>query len=156
QPRIGLDESKTVVVAAGFVINKEFEGAEIVVLRGGGKLLGRLDDAGAQRLAERRAWRDLDEFLVAALNGAFALPEMADRTVAIPDDLDLDVAGPADQPLNIDVAAAERRRRLGLAARIRLVELRRIVDNAHAPAAAAGDCLDHDRAVRGEEGARLF
>ena len=106
----------------GVVIDQEFEGAEIVVMRGGGELLGGLDDARAQRLAQRGARRDLDELLVPPLDRAFALPEMADRAVAVADDLHLDVARLADQPLDIDVAVAEGRLRFGLAARIGLGE----------------------------------
>ena len=121
QPRIGLDEGEGRLVAVRIVIDQEFEGAEIVVVRGGRQLLGGLDDARPQRLAERGAWRNLDELLVAALDGAFALPEVADRAVAVADDLHLDMAGFADQPLGIDIAAAERGHCLGLAARIRLI-----------------------------------
>ena len=120
QPRIGLDEGKRRVVAVRVVINQELEGAEIVVMRGGGELLGGFDDARAQGIAERRAGRDLDELLVAPLDGAFALPEMADRAMTVADDLHLDVAGLADQPLDIDVTVAECGHRLGLATRVSL------------------------------------
>ena len=79
QPRIGLDEGERLFAGSGVVIDQEFEGAEIVVVGGGGHSLGSVDDAPAQGIVQRRARRDLDEFLVAALDGAFALPEMADR-----------------------------------------------------------------------------
>ena len=125
-------------------------------MRGSCELLCRFDDAGAQRLAQRRARRNLDEFLVAALDGAFTLPEMADGAMPVADYLHLDVAGSSDQPLDIDVAAAERGHRLGLATCIGLVQLCRIVDDAHAAPAAAGNRLDHDRAMRAEEGADLL
>ena len=69
-----------------------------------------------------------------------------DRAVAIADDLHLDVAGLADQPLGIDAVEAERRLGLGLAARIGLREIGGVLDHAHAAAAAAGHRLDHDRA----------
>ncbi len=156
QPRIGLDEGKRRVVAVRVVIDQELEGAEIVVMRGGGELLGGFDDARAQGLAERRAGRDLDELLVAPLDGAFALPEMADRAMAVADDLHLDVAGLADQPLDIDVTVAECGHRLGLATRVSLVEPRGVIDDTHAAAAAAGNRLDHDSAMRREERARLL
>ena len=96
-------------LASGVVIDEEFEGAEIVVVRGGGEFLGGVDDARPQGVVQRRARRDLDEFLVAALDGAFALPEMADRAMVVADDLHLDVAGVADQALDIDAVAAEGR-----------------------------------------------
>ena len=131
----------------GVVIDEEFEGAEIVVVRGGGQFLGGVDDARAQGVVQRRARRDLDELLVAALDGAFALPEMADRAKMVADDLHLDVAGVADQALDIDAVAAEGGHGLGLAARIGLLQLVGVVDDAHAAAAAAGDRLDHDGAA---------
>ncbi len=146
-------------LAFGVVIDQEFEGAEIVVVRGGGKLLGGVDDARAQGIVQRRARRDLDELLVAALDRAFALPEMADRAMVVADDLHLDVAGVADQALDIDAVAAEGGHRLGLAARIGLLQLCGVVDDAHAAAAAAGDRLDHDGAAgaqRVEEGPCLL
>ncbi|MGX1330982.1 hypothetical protein AB7M56_005481 [Bradyrhizobium elkanii] len=154
EPRIGLDEGKRPLALPGFVIDQEFEGAEIVVARGGRELLRRLDDARAHSLAQRRARRHLDELLVAALDGAFALPEMADRAMAVTDNLHLDMARLADQPLDIDRIAAERRLGLRLAARIGLVEPGGILDQAHAAPAAAGDRLDHHGgagAERGEE-----
>ena len=132
---------------SGVVIDEEFEGAEILVVCGGGHFLGGFDDAPAQGIVQRRARRDLDEFLVAALDGAFALPEMADRAKVVADDLHLDVARVADQALGIDAVAAEGRHRLGLAACIGLLQLGRVIDDAHAAAAAAGDCLDHDGAA---------
>ena len=112
----------------------------------------------AQAVAQRRARRHLDELLVAALDGAFALPQMADRAVVVADDLHLDVAGVADQALDIDAVAAEGGLRLGLAARIGLLQLGGVIDDAHAAPAAAGDRLDHDGAAlaqRREEGLGL-
>ena len=94
-------------LVSGVVIDEEFEGAEIVVVGGGGEFLGGVDDAPAQGIVQRRARRDLDELLVAALDGAFALPQMADRAIVVADDLHLDVAGVADQALDIDAVAAE-------------------------------------------------
>ena len=145
--------------AHGIVIDEEFEGAEVVVVGGGGKLLGGIDDAPAQGVVQRRARRDLDEFLVAALDGAFALPQMADRAIVVADDLHLDVAGISDQALGIDAIAAEGGVGLGLAARIGLFQLAGVVDDAHAAAAAAGDGLDHDGAAGAQgfkEGPCLF
>jgi hypothetical protein len=116
-------KAKACAVARGVAIDQEFEGAEIVVMRGGGELLGGLDDARAQGLAQRGTRRDLDELLVAPLDGAFALPQMADRAVPVADDLHLDMAGLADQTLDIDAVAAEGGLGLGLAARIGVFQL---------------------------------
>ena len=48
QPRIGLDESERLIVTPGVIIDQEFEGAEVVVTRGGRELFGGLDDARTQ------------------------------------------------------------------------------------------------------------
>ena len=123
KPRVGLDEGERRGVAGGFAIDQEFKGAETVVTRGRRKLFGGLDDALAQAVAQRRARRHLDEFLVTPLDRAFALPEMADGAVAVADDLYLDVSRHADQPLDINAVAAEGRLRLGLAAQIGRLQL---------------------------------
>ncbi len=77
---------------------------------------------------------------------------MADRAIVVADDLHLDMARLADQPLDIDAVAAEGGLRLGLAARIGLLQLGGVLDDAHAAPAAAGDRLDHDRAAGAERG----
>ena len=143
----GLTEGERVVACSGIVIDEEFEGAEVVVVGGSREFLGGVDDARAQGVVQRRARRDLDQLLVTALDRAFALPEMADRAIVVADDLHLDVAGVADQALDIDAVAAEGGLGLGLAARIGLLELVGVVDDAHAAAAAASDRLDHDGAT---------
>ena len=140
---VGLDEGERLVVAFCFVIDQEFESAEIAVVRGGRQLLSSIDDARTQSLAQRGTRRHLDQFLVAALDRAFALPEMADRAMVVADDLHFDVAGVANQTLDIDAVAAEGGLGLGLAARIGLVQFRSVVDDAHAATAATGDGLDH-------------
>ncbi len=154
KPRIGFDEGKGRPVALDVAIDQEFEGAEIVIVGGGGEFLGGLDNACAQTIVQRRARRHLDQLLVPPLDGAFALPQMADRAMVVTDDLHLDMPGVADQALDIDAVAAEGGLRLGLAARIGFFELVGVIDDAHAAPAAAGNGLDHDRgtgAERGEE-----
>ena len=59
---------------------------------------------------------------------------MADRAMAVADDLHLDMAGFTDQALDIDVAAAEGGLGLGLAARIGLFQPCGVIDDAHAAA----------------------
>ncbi len=65
---------------------------------------------------QRRARRDLDQLLVAALDRAFPLAEMREPAVAVAEDLDLDVAGAVDQALGVERPVAEGARRLGPAA----------------------------------------
>ena len=93
-------------------------------MRGRRELLGGLDDARAQR---RRSATGSAPSRSASGGGAgscIRAPRDGDRAVAVADDLHLDVARLADQPLDIDAVAAERGLGLGLAARIGLVELR--------------------------------
>ena len=65
--------------------------------------------ARARRTASGRsgAGRLLDHLLVAALQRAVAVAERHHAAVAVADDLDLDVAGPLDQPLEEHAAGAE-------------------------------------------------
>lgn len=156
EARIGLDEGKAVL---GRAVDQKLEGTEVVVGRRRRKLPGCLDDAAAQAVAERGARRHLDQLLVPALDGAFALPEMGDRAVAIADDLHLDMTRLPDQPLGIDAIEAERRLGLGLTARIGFGEIGGVLHDTHAATAAAGHRLDHDRrmaAERGEERRNLL
>ena len=84
-----------------------------------------------------------------ALDRALALEQVHDVAVVVGEDLDLDVARPLDQPLDVERAVAERRRRL---APRRLDRFRRVAPvrrhDAHALAAAAGRRLDQDRDSR--------
>ena len=82
---------------------------------------------------------------MAALNRALALAEMDDGAVMIAEHLELDVPGPLDVLLDVDVADAERRLGLALRGLERLAHLRRGADDAHAAAPAAGDGLDDHR-----------
>ena len=110
------------------------------------------------RRSQRGAGRQLDQLLVAALHAALALAEVADGARAVTDHLHLNVPGARDELLDVDGARAEGRVGLGLAARVGLVQLVDRRDHAHAPAAAAGERLDHDlRALAQalEEGPRL-
>ena len=152
KPRIGLDEGERRIADGCLAIDQEFEGAEIVVVRRGCKRLCGIDDAGAQAIAQRGARCDFDQLLVTSLDRAFTFPQMADRPVVIADDLHLDVACLADQALDIDVGISEGGLRLGLAARIGFLQLRGVLDEPHAAAAAAGHRLDHDRPTGAERG----
>ena len=65
---------------------------------------------------EARRRRDLDHLLVAQLHRAVALVEVDDVAVGVGQDLDLDVAGPGDEPLDEQRAVAEGGLRLAPAA----------------------------------------
>ncbi|MPM28182.1 hypothetical protein SDC9_74701 [bioreactor metagenome] len=92
-----------------------------------------------------RGGGELDDLLVAALDGAVAL-EQVDR-VALPvgKDLHLDVPRPPDGLLDEDRGVTEGRLRLAHRGPDRLPQRRRVVHPAHAAASATGDRLDEDR-----------
>jgi hypothetical protein len=88
------------------------------------------------------AFRATDQFLVASLNGAFALPQVCDAAMAVPEHLDLDVTWAVQVPFQIDGRVAER----GACFVLRHLEMRHecvgVAGNAHAFAAAARRRLD--------------
>src|ERR1700722_7617385 len=63
---------------------------------------------------ERRSGALLDQLLVPALRRAVPLTEPDDRPVGVGDELDLDMARPAEIPLQIHLAAPEVRLRFAL------------------------------------------
>ena len=96
---------------------QELERAEAVVVapaRGDPSSPRRRSAREARR--QRRAGRDLDQLLVAALDRAFALAEVGEAAVPVAKDLDLDVAGAGDQALGVERTVAEGARRLRPAA----------------------------------------
>jgi hypothetical protein len=135
------------------------EGADAAVACRLGERDGSLGNACAQCIVQRGAGRDLDQFLVTALQAAFTLAEVRNVAVRVCDDLDFDMARGGHQRFHIDVAATTRGGRFRYAARVRVGNRLRIVHGAHAASAAAGYGLDHHAVrgrQRGEEGARLF
>ena len=77
-------------------------------------------------------------------------PRVADRPRAVADDLHLDVPGARQKLFHVHVAAAERRPRLGLAARVGLLQLIAAPHQSHAAPAAAADGLDQHGAGGGQ------
>ncbi len=98
-----------------------------------------------QLLRQIDAGRDLDDFLVTALDGAVAFPEMHQIPVRVAEDLHLDVFRARDVPFEKDVRPPER----GTSLALRLCELGfkfvGTVHDAHAASAAAKARLDHQR-----------
>ena len=142
QPRVGLDEGE---LALGVGVDQKLEGAEIGVAAGGGELDRGSADPLAQVGAERGAGRDLDQLLIAALDGAFALADVGHRAVLVGGDLHFDVARAGDEALDEQCAVAESGLRLARAALEGVGDLIGLRHRAHAPSAAAGDRLDHHR-----------
>ena len=120
EARVQLDEGERAVRA-----EQELEGARVRVAdRAAGALGGGLHRV-AQLRVERGRGRLLDELLVAALDRALALAERQDAAVVVAEHLHLDVARGHDRLLEVEVAVAERRLRLGGGVRERGVQLRR-------------------------------
>ena len=107
-PRIGVDQ--------------ELERAKAVVTDRFGHLHRRRGEAVAQALGRAGTGRDFDQLLIAPLDGAFALPQMADAAGAVAGYLDFEMARTRHQTLHVYVGIAEGRPRLGLASPIRLVQ----------------------------------
>jgi hypothetical protein len=102
-PRVGLDEGEPV---GGY---EELDGADVVVVEGGGEVDGGGQDPLAPLGSEGRRRRHLQRLLVAALDAAVALAEVGDGPRAVPRHLDLHVPGPREELLHIERRVAERR-----------------------------------------------
>ena len=142
EPRVGLDEGEVVVRVC---VDEELEGAEIGVGAGRSQLNRCLGDSLTKTVAERRGGSDLDQFLIAALDCAFALADMGDVAVLVADDLDLDVPGSGDEALDEEGAVAECGLGLARAALEGVLDLGGLVDRPHPTSAASADRLDHHR-----------
>ena len=129
-------------VEGAVLVGDELDGARALVA----DRLGGGDGGLAHRLAPRRVHvgrrRLLDHLLVAALDRAVALEQVEAVAVAVGEDLDLDVARPRQVLLDQHVVVGERGLGLALGAGQGVGELRRLLDHAHALAAAAGRGLD--------------
>ena len=134
-------------------IDKEFDGASVLVIGTGGQITGILVQLLAQVVGERPAGGHLNDLLMTSLDGAVALVQMNDVAGTVAEDLDLNVTGTLDELLHEDGTVAETGQRL---AGGRLEEGRdvlHVADDAHALAAAAHGGLDDDgEAILVDEG----
>ena len=117
--------------------------ADVADRPGGGD--GHRAHALAQRIVDGRRRSLLDHLLVAALQGAVALPEVDDRAVPIGEHLDLDVPRIVDVALDVDRTVGEVRLSLALGRRERALRLVRPAHDLHPAPAAARRRLDRDR-----------
>ncbi len=155
EPRIGLDEGEGRGVARRIRIDQEFERSEAPEVHVVGQPHGGIAKLLAQAGVEAGTGRDLHDLLVAALQRAIALPDMAGG-LAVARDLDLDVAGARHERFGIDLVVAERSLGFRAAARVGGFQFVFLGHDAHAAAAPAGDRLDDDGAACLEERTRLF
>ena len=124
---------------------QELDGAGAGVAGRAGERDGRVAERRAQLGVDRRRRRLLDDLLMAALERAVALAEVDDRAVAVGEHLHLDVAGAAEQPLEVDPPVAERGGGLAPGRRDRLGKRGCREDGAHPAPAAARGRLHHER-----------
>ena len=138
EPRIHLQEVETPVA-----IHQELHRAGVVVIRRAGGANGRFAHGLAHFGMLRDQWRRtfLHDFLVAALQGAFALAEVDHVAVAVAQNLNLDVAAVLDQPLDVDLGIAERAPGFAGGIAQGRFEIGLAVHAAHALSAAAGHCF---------------
>mmetsp|Transcript_15979 Transcript_15979/g.37862 ORF Transcript_15979/g.37862 Transcript_15979/m.37862 type:complete len:629 (-) Transcript_15979:82-1968(-) len=136
---VDLDE---VVLAVG--LDEELDGAGVQVV-------GALDQPErvvlhllAQLGREVPRGRDLDDLLVAALDGAVTLPQVDRAALAVAEDLDLDVTGAVDEALDENGAVAEGGLRLGGGRLEEGHEVLNLTHDAHALAAATHGRLHDD------------
>src|SRR5262249_60278668 len=87
QPRVHFEKIEALVLS-----DDELHGAGRVVADGLGERDRLLAHFAARRRVDERAWRFLYDFLVAALDRAFALAEMHDVAVLVAQHLDFDLA----------------------------------------------------------------
>ena len=146
--RIGLDEGEGILaIWIGLRIHQKLERAQTAIGAGLGHAEGRIDQPLTQSGRQARARRDLDQLLMLTLQGTFALAK-GQNHVTVAYDLDLDMASPADQSLDIEPAIAKGRLGLGSAALIGRVDLIGLGYDTHAASAAARQGLDHHRPAR--------
>ena len=152
---VGLDEGELRVAVACIGVEQKLERAEAVVVDRLRHPHGRCGEPVAQTLGQAGAGRNLEQLLIAPLDGAFALPHMADATRPVAGDLNFEVARARHQPLDIYVGVAKGGSRFRLASPVCLVYLFEAIYRAHPAAAAAGDRLDHHRAALSERGQKF-
>src|SRR5262249_27998428 len=103
QPRVHFQKIETLVLSGD-----ELHSAGAVVADGLGQRDGLLAHLLACCRVEQRAWRFLDDLLVAALDGAFAFAEINDIAVLVAEHLDFDMAWISDEFFDEDTLVAER------------------------------------------------
>ena len=153
EARVGLDEDEG--QRGRGLVDQELERAQAAVGHACGHAQGRGRDGLAQGLGQARAGRDLHELLEAPLQRAVAIAQ-ADHLAAVAQHLDLDMARPRHQALDVHAVDTEGGPGLGAAALVGAGQVGGLQHGAHATPAAAADGLHHHAAalerVRGEEG----
>ena len=132
-------------VEIALAVDDELDRTGAVVLHGACKSDGLLAHRLASLGRKERRWRLLEDFLVAALDRAFAFVEVDDVAMFVAEHLDLDVVRLVDELLDEDAIIAKRRDRFGASAVETLFRFGSVERDAQPLAAAAGRRLDHHR-----------
>ena len=139
EPGVRLDEGEV----ARIEIDQELERAQAAVLGCLRQAQGCANQLPARFGVDPGAGRDLDQLLMASLDRALPLAQIADGAAAIPDHLDLQVPRPRHETFHIDRCVAKRCLRFGLAACVDLIDLRGVRDDSHAATSTATHRLQH-------------
>ena len=140
-------------VEAAVGVEQELDGAGADVAHRRRRLHRRRSHGATQLGREHRRGRFLDHLLVAALERALALAERDHVAVLVAEHLDLDVARPHQELLDVHRVVAEARQRLRARGAKRRRQIRRRGHHPHALAAAAGGGLEHHRVAHRRGGA---
>ena len=124
---------------------QELDRAGVVVADLAGDADGGLAELAHDRFRHAIARGDLDHLLMAALHRAIALVQVEHVAVLVAEDLHFDVLGARDVFLQEHRRVAERPAGLGLRLVQQARQVGRLVDDAHAAAAAAERRLDDER-----------
>ena len=138
---VHLDE----VELAGIHIHQEFDGARAFVIHMGTDLATQFTQALALGFGQVWGRGALDDLLVATLDRAIAFPQMIDRAMGIPEDLNLYVARPHDHLFQITLAIAEGGFCFAASLADFLFQFVLAHDRAHAASTAAPGGFQHQR-----------
>lgn len=137
--RVDLNE----VVASEFV-HKELNGTGVLVLGGSGETDSIVNHSLLDSRVKANGGGGLEDLLVTALDRAVTVVKVNDVTLAVTENLHLDVARAVDVALDEDSTIAEGRQRLRTGTLEVLLELISGVDNAHSAATTTHAGLDDD------------
>ena len=153
-PRIGFHEVEAIL----FRFHQKLEGADAVVFHFPCQRQGAVDNAIAQGRFQPRCRSKFHQLLVAALQGAIALPQMTHRPTAIAQHLHFNMPGGAYQLLHIDGVITKGGLRFRLTTGIGGGQIGRVSNRSHTASATTTQGLDHHATAiqRGHEGLGLF
>src|SRR3990172_6593788 len=126
------------------LVHKKLDGPGIQVVYGARRLASHISHLLAQFGVKEGRRRFLEQFLVAALQGALTLTEVNHSAMAVGQDLELDVTGVQQQLLEIDVSVAKGRLGLTTGGVQKTGQVLRSLDFAHPFPAPACGCLDQE------------